>query len=151
MKVCIEEMSRTNRKFKPSQKSRRSKEEDFLYESENIHSTVSRGAAAFSSSSSSSSEEDDEKSGHSSGGGDEKEATFPYDLAMWDLSQCDPKKCSGRKLARLGFVRPLKLSQRFPGIVLTPVGFKCIGPDDKEIIESAGLGVVCIRHSYFDS
>lgn len=73
---------------------------------------------------------------------EEEESKFPYDLAMWDLNQCDPKKCSGRKLARLGFVRPLKLSQRFTGVVLTPVGSKCIGPDDREIIESSGLGVV---------
>ena len=59
-----------------------------------------------------------------------------------DLSQCDPKKCSGRKLCRLGFVKELRLNQRFNGIVLTPVATKCIGPDDKAIIENAGLAVV---------
>lgn len=48
----------------------------------------------------------------------------------------------GRKLARLGFVRTLKLTQRFTGIVLTPVATKCIGPDDRHIIETSGLGVV---------
>jgi len=58
------------------------------------------------------------------------------------LSQCDPKKCSGRKLCRLGFVKELRLNQRFNGIVLTPVATKCIGPDDKAIIENAGLAVV---------
>ena len=69
-------------------------------------------------------------------------SAFPFDLAMWDLSQCDPKKCSGRKLARLGFVKTLRLTQRFTGIVLTPVASKCIGPDDREIIEACGVGVV---------
>ena len=35
-----------------------------------------------------------------------------------------------------------RLTQRFNGIVLTPVATKCIGPDDRYIIESSGLGVV---------
>lgn len=131
-------MSRSNRKSKSEMSSKRSggerkwrrnKESEFLNESENIESRMGATAAQTDSSNSSGSED----------GGEMK---FAFDLAMWDLSQCDPKKCSGRKLARLGFVRALKLTQRFPGIVLTPVGSKCIGPDDRHIIESAGLGVV---------
>lgn len=71
-----------------------------------------------------------------------KSKKFPYNLGMWDLNQCDPKKCSGRKLARKGYVKTLKLTQKFNGVVLTPMATKCLGPDDKEIIESCGLGVV---------
>jgi len=30
------------------------------------------------------------------------EVAFP--VAMWDVSQCDPKRCSGRKLAKFEMV-----------------------------------------------
>lgn len=72
----------------------------------------------------------------------EKEVKLNIDLAMWDVNQCDPRKCSGRKLERLGFLRGLRLNQRFSGIVLTPVATKCIGPDDKHLIENYGIAVV---------
>lgn len=48
------------------------------------------------------------------------EANFP--VAMWDVEQCDPKKCSGRKLLRHNLIKTLRLGQKFNGIVLTPVG-----------------------------
>ncbi|CAH1800905.1 unnamed protein product [Owenia fusiformis] len=61
---------------------------------------------------------------------------------MWDLEHCDPKKCSGRKLARLGYVRTLKLTQRFNGIILSPMGTKCVSPSDKPIINEYGVAVI---------
>lgn len=61
---------------------------------------------------------------------------------MWDLNQCDPKRCSGRKLARHGLIKTLNLGQRFNGIVLTPVGKKCVSAEDFEIIKSSGVAVV---------
>ncbi|GBN25881.1 Ribosome biogenesis protein TSR3 [Araneus ventricosus] len=66
----------------------------------------------------------------------------PFPVAMWDLGQCDPKKCSGRKLSRLGLIKTLRLGQRFNGIILSPMAKKCVGPQDKEIIVEHGAAVV---------
>lgn len=65
-----------------------------------------------------------------------------FKIAMWDLKHCDPKKCSGRKLQRHGLIKNLKLGQRFPGLVLTPIGTHCVSPADIEIISKFGLAVV---------
>ena len=67
---------------------------------------------------------------------------FPCHLAMWDLGHCDPKKCSGRKLVRFGFIKELRLQQHFGGIVLSPMGKVCVSPSDKDIIIQHGLAVI---------
>lgn len=57
------------------------------------------------------------------------DVSFP--VAMWDFNHCDPKKCSGRKLSRLGLIKTLRLGQRFNGIILSPIASTCIGPQDR--------------------
>ncbi|XP_035210915.1 18S rRNA aminocarboxypropyltransferase-like [Stegodyphus dumicola] len=78
----------------------------------------------------------------------------PFPVAMWDLGQCDPKKCSGRKLSRLNLIKTLRLGQRFNGIILTPAASICVGPQDKDIIYEHGAAVVdcswaCIENTPF--
>ncbi|XP_065211933.1 18S rRNA aminocarboxypropyltransferase [Planococcus citri] len=75
--------------------------------------------------------------------GDENDVgNIPFTVAMWDLKHCDPKKCTGRKLERLKLIKSLKLGQRFSGIVLSPMGEKCVSYEDREIILNHGIAVV---------
>lgn len=67
---------------------------------------------------------------------------LPFKLAMWDFDHCDPKRCSGKKLERLGFIKNLRIGQKFQGIVVTPQGRDVVSPNDKEVVEKYGGAVV---------
>ena len=71
-----------------------------------------------------------------------REGTMPVPLAMWDLGQCDPKRCSGRKLARLGVLKELRLTTRWAGVALTPNATACVSPKDYATLNAKGLAVV---------
>ncbi|THD27251.1 putative ribosome biogenesis protein TSR3 [Fasciola hepatica] len=63
--------------------------------------------------------------------------------AMWDFEQCDPRRCSGRKLVRFGLVRSLRMNEGFGGIVLTPTATSVLSPEtDRDIMNTGGLAVV---------
>ena len=63
-------------------------------------------------------------------------------MGMWDFAQCDPKRCSGRKLCRLHVIEEFRVGHKFRGIILTPSGARVISPADREIVKQGGLAVV---------
>lgn len=63
-------------------------------------------------------------------------------LAMWDFGQCDAKRCSGRKLARLNLLTELRVGQKFRGVILSPVAVQAVSPDDRCIVERAGIAAI---------
>jgi hypothetical protein len=63
-------------------------------------------------------------------------------LRMWDFSQCDPKRCTGARLARRGIFKSMPLKQPFRGLVLSPNGSESVSPADAGILEEYGLSVI---------
>jgi len=63
-------------------------------------------------------------------------------LYMVDFNQCDPKKCSGRKLESFGLLKSINHKNRFKGITLSASGTKYISKEDKDIILQYGLCVI---------
>ena len=68
-----------------------------------------------------------------------------------DLGHCDPKKCSGRKLCRLGYVYEIPLSRRFAGVVLSPMGQRCVSYEDRDIVLEKGVAVIDCSWAKLDS
>ncbi|KAK0384341.1 hypothetical protein NLU13_8428 [Sarocladium strictum] len=65
-----------------------------------------------------------------------------FKAACWDLGHCDPKRCSGKKLIKLGMMRDLHLGQRHNGVIITPNGKRTISPADRELMDQYGAAVV---------
>jgi pre-rRNA-processing protein TSR3 len=63
-------------------------------------------------------------------------------LRMWDFQQCDSKRCTGRKLSRLGYVDTIRVGKSFRGLVLSPRGKGSVCKKDIDIIKSKGLSVI---------
>ncbi|KAF1772584.1 Ribosome biogenesis protein [Phytophthora cactorum] len=67
---------------------------------------------------------------------------FPVTLRMWDFQQCDSKRCTGRKLCRLGYIKSMKPGAHFRGLVLSPAGEHIVSPSDRSIVEGTGISVI---------
>ncbi|KAK6443632.1 ribosome biogenesis protein tsr3 [Oleoguttula sp. CCFEE 5521] len=65
-----------------------------------------------------------------------------FKAAAWDLNHCDAKRCSGKKLIRLGLMRELHVGQKHPGVIISPKAKTIISPADRDILEQFGAAVV---------
>ncbi|KAF4957326.1 hypothetical protein FGADI_3230 [Fusarium gaditjirri] len=65
-----------------------------------------------------------------------------FKAACWDLGHCDPKRCSGKKLMKLGMMRDLHLGQRHNGVIITPNGKHTVSPADRDLMDQYGAAVV---------
>lgn len=65
-----------------------------------------------------------------------------YKAACWDLGHCDPKRCSGKKLMKLGLMRDLHIGQKHSGVIISPNAKHTISPADRELMEQYGAAVV---------
>ncbi|KAF7712551.1 Ribosome biogenesis family protein [Penicillium ucsense] len=76
-------------------------------------------------------------------GDDAVPSTRPaFRAACWDMGHCDPKRCSGKRLMKLGLMRELHIGQRFPGVIVSPNAKKVVSPADRELMEQYGAAVV---------
>lgn len=65
-------------------------------------------------------------------------------LYFYDGKQCDPKKCSGRKLAKFGLARQVVKMNALPpaSLVLMPTTRKVLSKDDLETARKSGIAVL---------
>lgn len=76
---------------------------------------------------------------------------FPIHLAMWDFGQCDGKRCTGRKLCRLGYMKDMRVGQSFRGVVLSPMGERSVSAEDREHVIASGVSVIDCSWALIDS
>lgn len=66
------------------------------------------------------------------------------ELFAFDAKECDPKKCTSRKLARFRLLRLLPTTKSIPSgsVLLTPESEKALSPQDRPAAERRGIVVL---------
>lgn len=126
-KICYEEKKHNNNKKIYMKKS--------LYES---------------SSKDNENQEKDEKELEGEEEEDDEYEEFTIKLSMLYFDQCDPKKCTGKKMERLGLLKEIKFSKNYGGILLTPTGKKICSIEDHDIIAKKGICVIDCSWAKFE-
>ena len=81
---------------------------------------------------------------------DDEYEEFTIKLSMLYFDQCDPKKCTGKKMERLGLLKEIKFSKNYGGILLTPTGKKICSIEDHDIIAKKGICVIDCSWAKFE-
>jgi pre-rRNA-processing protein TSR3 len=65
-------------------------------------------------------------------------------LYVYDEGQCDPKKCTAKKMLRFGIVKPVPSPRRIPygSVVLDPMAEKAVSREDAERAQTHGITVM---------
>lgn len=74
-------------------------------------------------------------------------------LYVYDEGQCDPKKCTGKKLVRFNLAQEISSLKRAPYgvVVLTPFSEKSISREDRPAAEAHGLLVMDLSWNQIDA
>ncbi|KAG7392374.1 ribosome biogenesis protein tsr3 [Phytophthora pseudosyringae] len=80
--------------------------------------------------------------GEEESGASYQRRVFPVTLRVWDFQQCDSKRCTGRKLCRLGYSKSVTPGAHFRGLVLSPAGEHIVSPADRGIVDGSGISAI---------
>ena len=73
-------------------------------------------------------------------------------LYAYDAGDCDPKRCTVRRLAAFGLVKLVKLKHLRKSLLLFPTAEKALSPADAELARSGGIAVLdCSWRRFEDS
>ena len=140
-----------NKNKPPSKKPKKSKKINYEEKKHNNDKKIYMKKSLYESSSKDNeNQEKDEKELEGEEEEDDEYEEFTIKLSMLYFDQCDPKKCTGKKMERLGLLKEIKFSKNYGGILLTPTGKKICSIEDHDIIEKKGICVIDCSWAKFE-